>query len=61
MVGSQAFASPGIVHKKNVINKTKKKNWKTGEIFQILELDATDDFYCRSYCLPNMFRAPLCP
>ena len=25
------------------------------------QLDATDDFYCRSYCLPNMFRAPLCP
>ena len=23
--------------------------------------DATDDFYCRSYCLRNMFRAPLCP
>jgi len=19
------------------------------------------DFYCRSYCLLNMFRAPLCP
>ena len=25
------------------------------------QLDATDDFYCRSYCLVNMFRAPLCP
>ena len=25
------------------------------------QLDATDDFYCRSYCLFNMFRAPLCP
>jgi hypothetical protein len=24
-------------------------------------LDATDVFYCRSYCLLNMFRAPLCP
>ena len=24
------------------------------------QLDATDDFYCRSYCLLNMFRAPLC-
>ena len=23
------------------------------------QLDATDDFYCRSYCLLNMFRAPL--
>ena len=21
------------------------------------QLDATDDFYCRSYCLLNMFRA----
>jgi hypothetical protein len=25
------------------------------------QLDATDDFYCRSYCLLNMFRAPLFP
>ena len=25
------------------------------------QLDATDDFYCRSYCLLNMFRAPLSP
>jgi hypothetical protein len=25
------------------------------------QLDATDDFYCRTYCLLNMFRAPLCP
>jgi hypothetical protein len=25
------------------------------------QLDATDDFYCRSYCLLNMFPAPLCP
>ena len=25
------------------------------------QLDAKDDFYCRSYCLLNMFRAPLCP
>jgi hypothetical protein len=25
------------------------------------QLDATDDFYNRSYCLLNMFRAPLCP
>ena len=25
------------------------------------QLDATDDFHCRSYCLLNMFRAPLCP
>ena len=25
------------------------------------QLDATDDFYCRSYCLLNVFRAPLCP
>ena len=25
------------------------------------QLDATDDFYCRSYCLLNMFRSPLCP
>jgi hypothetical protein len=25
------------------------------------QLDATDYFYCRSYCLLNMFRAPLCP
>jgi len=25
------------------------------------QLDATDDFYCGSYCLLNMFRTPLCP
>jgi hypothetical protein len=25
------------------------------------QLDATDDFYCISYCLLNIFRAPLCP
>jgi hypothetical protein len=25
------------------------------------QLDATDGFYCRSYCLLNMFREPLCP
>ena len=25
------------------------------------QLGATDDFYCRSYCLLNMFRAPLFP
>ena len=25
------------------------------------QLDETDDIYCRSYCLLNMFRAPLCP
>ena len=25
------------------------------------QLGATDDFYCRSYCLLNMFLAPLCP
>ena len=25
------------------------------------QLDATDDFYWRSYCLLDIFRAPLCP
>ena len=25
------------------------------------QLDATDNFYCRSYCLIDMFRAPLFP
>ena len=25
------------------------------------QLDATDDIYCRFYCLINVFRAPLCP
>ena len=25
------------------------------------QLDVTDYFYCRSYCLLNMFRAPICP
>jgi len=26
-----------------------------------IQLDATYDFYCRSYCLLSMFWAPLCP
>jgi hypothetical protein len=35
---------------------------KTTEYVEIkCQLDATDVFYCRSYCLLNMFRAPLCP
>ena len=25
------------------------------------QLDSTEIFYCRSYCLLNIFRAPLCP
>ena len=25
------------------------------------QLDATDDIYCRLYCMLNMFRAILCP
>ena len=25
------------------------------------QLEATDDFYCRSHCLLNTFRAPICP
>jgi hypothetical protein len=25
------------------------------------QLDAKDEIYCRSYCLLNMFQAPLCP
>ena len=25
------------------------------------QLDATDDIYCRFYCILNMFRAILCP
>ena len=39
--------------------------WYIGTVYKHVEikrqLDATDDFYCRSYCLLNMFRAPLCP
>ena len=41
------------------------KNANVGHKIQYVEikcqLDATDDFYCRSYCLLNMFRASLCP
>ena len=37
--------------------------WKYN--FQYVEikrqLDATDDFYCRSYCLLNMFRGTIMP
>ena len=40
--------------------KSRTENmWKYVEIK--CQLDATDDFYCRSYCLLNMFRALLCP
>ena len=34
-------------------------NWLYVEIK--CQLDATEVFYCRSYCLLNMFRASLCP
>ena len=37
-------------------------SWKCYVLVEIkCQLDATDDFYFRSYCLLNMFRAPLCP
>jgi hypothetical protein len=44
----------------------KKEIWKTEKQRSLYveikcQLDTTDDFYCRSYCLLNMFRAPLCP
>ena len=36
--------------------------WRNVKYVEIkCQLDATDDFYCRSYCLLNMFQAPLCP
>ena len=42
-----------------------KLNKNTLDICRYVEikcqLDATDDIYCRFYCLLNMFRAPLCP
>ena len=37
------------------------KSYKVNEYVEIkCQLDATDDFYCTSYCLLNTFRAPLC-
>ena len=39
--------------------KKKYTNFKDVEIK--CKLDATDNFYCRSCCLLNMFRGPLCP
>jgi hypothetical protein len=33
----------------------------TGYVEIKCQLDATDYFYCRSYCLLSMFRARLCP
>ena len=37
-------------------------NWQFIDYVEIkCQLDATDDIYCRFYCLLNMFRAPLCP
>jgi hypothetical protein len=35
--------------------------WLVDKKKKYFQLDATDDFYCRSYCLLNMFRTPLCP
>ena len=35
-----------------------QKQWEYLEIKR--QLDATDVFYCRSYCLHNMFQASLC-
>ena len=43
---------------------------KSTKVYQIIkqnyveikcQLDATDDIYCRFYCMLNMFRAILCP
>ena len=42
-----------------LFTRTCKHNAKYVEIK--CQLDAIDYFYCRSYCLLNMFRAPLCP
>ena len=43
-----------------IIIISQKKNYR--QCVEIkCQLDATDDIYCRFYCLLNMFRAPLCP
>ena len=56
-------------HRPSLVYPTRATNWPSGTSFAKFlysveikcQLDATDDFYCRSYCLLNMFRAPLCP
>jgi hypothetical protein len=46
-------------HKSCLVTALRKRHIPYVEIK--CQLDARDDFYCRSYCLLNMFRAPLCP
>jgi hypothetical protein len=45
----------------NIVPKYKKANIYQQYVEIKCQLDATDVFYCRSYCLFNMFQAPLCP
>ena len=42
-------------------SETSGRKYTTEYVEIKCQLDATDDFYCRSYCLLNMFRAQLCP
>ena len=50
----------GYVHTASYIH-----NLSSNNILNYVEikcqLDATDDIYCRFYCMLNMFRAILCP
>jgi len=50
---SQHYLIKSTIFRKNLLNI------KNVEIK--CQLDATDDFYCRSYCVLNMFQASLCP
>ena len=45
----------------STLEKGAQQTYTSGYVEIKCQLDATDDFYCRSYCLFNMFRAPLCP
>jgi hypothetical protein len=62
------FLEANLTRKQNVsCNTTERGGCQLGgSIHKVIsgnncQLDATDDFYCRSYCLLNVFRAPLCP
>ena len=70
---NRRFAVTGLHSKHNVIYADNYTSFSVTKIFAVsrngivnyveikCQLDATDDIYCRFYCMLNMFRAILCP
>ena len=58
-----SLSFPSLQHQRQILRQLYKTtmNIITQYVEIKCQLDATDDTYCRSYCLLNMFRAPLCP